>query len=115
MQGRLLPWGWFHYLNRARIIDKARVGFLGVLPEYQHTGVAAALYIENYDMCKVSPVKSGEPGWILETNTGMNRGIEAMGGDIIKRCRIYERLLEEGAEPSAPPEKVRRYKPKTAA
>jgi hypothetical protein len=36
-----------------------------------------------------------------------------MGGDIIKRCRIYERLLEEGAEPSAPPEKVRRYKPQT--
>jgi hypothetical protein len=35
-----------------------------------------------------------------------------MGGDIIKRCRIYERLLEDGAEPSAPPDKVRRYTPK---
>jgi GNAT superfamily N-acetyltransferase len=115
MKGKLLPFGWYHYLRRKSTIDKARVGFLGVLPEFQHTGVAAALYIENYDMCKVSTVKSGEPGWILETNTGMNRGIEAMGGDIIKRCRIYERLLEEGAEPSAPGEKVRRYKPKTPA
>ncbi len=42
MQGRLLPLGWFHYLNRARITDRVRIGFLGVLPEYQHTGVAAA-------------------------------------------------------------------------
>jgi GNAT superfamily N-acetyltransferase len=112
MKGKLLPFGWFHYLRRKSTIDSARVGFLGVLPEYQHTGVAAALYIENFEMCKFSEVKSGEPGWILETNTGMNRGIEAMGGDIIKRCRIYERLLEAGAEPSAPPEKVRRYQPK---
>jgi len=45
----------------------------------------------------------------------MNRGVEAMGGHIIKRCRIYERLLEAGAEPSAPPETVRRYKPKVVS
>ncbi len=45
MQGRLLPLGWLYYLMRGRIIDRLRVGFLGVLPEYQHTGVAAALYL----------------------------------------------------------------------
>ena len=33
-------------------------------------------------------------GWILETNTAMNRGMEAMGGRIVKRYRVYERLLE---------------------
>ncbi|HTW11580.1 MAG TPA: hypothetical protein VME01_02455 [Solirubrobacteraceae bacterium] len=114
MKGRLLPFGWYHYLRRKKTITRARVGFLGVLPEYQHTGVAAQLYIENYDMCKVTPIRTGEPGWILETNTGMNRGVEAMGGRINKRMRIYERLLEEGAEPAAPPESVRRYRPKPA-
>jgi GNAT superfamily N-acetyltransferase len=115
MKGTLLPFGWWHYLRRKKTIDRARVGFLGVLPEYQHTGVAAQLYIENYDMCKITPIKSGEPGWILETNTSMNRGSEAMGGHVIKRARIYERLLEEGATPSAPPEKIRRYTPKAPA
>jgi hypothetical protein len=25
----------------------------------------------------------------------MNRGLEAMGGRVAKRCRVYERLLEE--------------------
>jgi GNAT superfamily N-acetyltransferase len=103
MKGRLLPLGWFHYLNRARYIDRCRIGFLGVLPEYQHTGVAAALYIEHYDMAERSRIKTGEAGWILESNHSMNRALEAMGGTIVKRCRVYERLLEAGAMPSAPP------------
>ena len=32
------------YLRRRRIIDRCRVGFLGVKREYQRTGVAAGLY-----------------------------------------------------------------------
>jgi GNAT superfamily N-acetyltransferase len=111
MQGRLLPLGWWHYLNRKRIIDRCRIGFLGVLPEYQHTGVAAALYLEHFDMAAVTPIKHGEPGWILETNHSMNRALEAMGARVVKRCRIYERLLEEGAEPGAPPDTAERYEP----
>jgi GNAT superfamily N-acetyltransferase len=95
MQGRLLPLGWFYYLIRARIIDRVRVGFLGVLPEYQHTGVAAALYLEHFDVAARTGQDAGEAGWILETNTAMNRGLEAMGGRIVKRWRVYERLLTE--------------------
>jgi GNAT superfamily N-acetyltransferase len=94
MRGRLLPLGWWHYLRRRRIIHHVRVGFLGVLPEYQHTGVAAALYIEHFDMAAKTGVTHGEAGWILETNSSMNRGLEAMGGRIVKRCRVYERLLD---------------------
>jgi GNAT superfamily N-acetyltransferase len=95
MKGRLLPLGWWHYLNRRRIIDRCRIGFLGVLPEYQHTGVAAALYLEHFDMAAKTRIKHGEAGWILETNHSMNRGLEAMGARIVKRCRVYERSLEE--------------------
>jgi GNAT superfamily N-acetyltransferase len=103
MKGRLLPLGWWYYLRRKSIIDRARIGFLGVLPEYQHTGVAAALYVEHYDVAERTRIKTGEAGWILESNHSMNRALEAMGGSIVKRCRVYERLLEDGAEPSAPP------------
>jgi GNAT superfamily N-acetyltransferase len=94
MKGRLLPLGWWHYLNRGRIMDGVRVGFLGVMPEHQHTGAAALLYMEHYDMAEKTPQKWGEPGWILEDNHSMNRGLEAMGADLIKRYRVYERLLE---------------------
>jgi GNAT superfamily N-acetyltransferase len=94
MRGRVLPFGWWHFLNRGRVIERVRVGFLGVLPEYQHTGVAAALYMEHFDVAGRTPRTGGEMGWILETNKAMNRGMEAMGGRIVKRFRVYERPFE---------------------
>lgn len=93
MRGRLLPLGWLYYLRRQRYMDQVRVGFLGVKPEFQHTGVAARLYEAHYDAAEVTPQTRGETGWILETNTPMNRGMEAMGGKIVKRYRIFERPL----------------------
>jgi GNAT superfamily N-acetyltransferase len=93
MRGRILPFGWWHFLRRRKNIDRVRVGFLGVKPEYQHTGVAAALYIEHFDMAEQTPQTWGEMGWILETNDAMNRGMEGMGGKVVKRYRVYEQLL----------------------
>jgi GNAT superfamily N-acetyltransferase len=97
MNGRILPLGWWHYLRRKKIVDRLRVGFLGVKPEYQHTGVAAALYVEHFDESARSRIKWGEMGWILETNRAMNRGMRAMNGRIVKRYRLYERELPSGA------------------
>jgi len=102
MNGRLLPLGWWHFLSRSRYIDRARIGFLGVKPDYQHTGVAAALYVENFEVGVRIGMHKGEAGWILETNTAMNRGMEAMHSRIVKRLRMYERRFEPDAEPAMP-------------
>jgi GNAT superfamily N-acetyltransferase len=91
MKGRLLPLGWWRFLRKGKIMKRVRVGFLGVKPEYQHTGVAAKLYQLHFDAAEHRPQKGGEMGWILETNTPMNRGMEAMGGKVVKRYRVYER------------------------
>ena len=93
MKGRLLPLGWWYFLRKGSLTDRVRVGFLGVKPEYQHTGVAAKLYVEHFNAAAVRPQTGGEMGWILETNTAMNRGMEAMGGRVVKRYRMYERVL----------------------
>jgi GNAT superfamily N-acetyltransferase len=94
MRGRLLPFGWWHYLRRRRTINRVRVGFLGVKPKFQHTGAAAALYVEHFDTSAAHPrIKGGEMGWILETNRAMNRGMEAMHGRIVKKYRVYRREL----------------------
>jgi GNAT superfamily N-acetyltransferase len=93
MNGKLLPLGWWYFLNKGRLTDRVRVGFLGVKPEYQHTGVAARLYQLHFDAAEARPQDGGEMGWILETNTAMNRGMEAMGGRVVKRYRVYERIL----------------------
>jgi GNAT superfamily N-acetyltransferase len=93
MHGRLLPAGWWHYLRRGQAIDRLRVGFLGVKPEYQHTGVAAKLYAEHFATAARTRQQWGEAGWILETNRNMNRALEAMNGHVVRRWRVYEQTL----------------------
>ena len=97
LNGRLLPLGWLKALWWRDDITRVRVHALGVRPEYQHTGVAAAFYAEHFRMASITRQTGGEMGWILETNTPMNRAMEAMGGRVVKRYRLYERALR-GAE-----------------
>jgi GNAT superfamily N-acetyltransferase len=94
--GRLLPFGWARLLWKLPRIDQVRVGFLGVLPEFQHTGVAALLYREHFDMAERTRQKGGEMGWILENNKPMNRAMEGMGGKIAKKYRVYEKVFRSG-------------------
>jgi ribosomal protein S18 acetylase RimI-like enzyme len=102
LNGRLLPFGWIKALRAQRKIDKIRVFALGVKPEYQHTGVAAALYRDVWDSVGKRNFWGAETGWILEVNEPMNRAMEALTGRIIKRYRLYERLLEPDAAPAYP-------------
>jgi GNAT superfamily N-acetyltransferase len=76
-----------------RKIDAVRVFALGVKPEYQHTGVAARFYQLHFEAAERTPQKGGEMGYILETNRPMNRAMEGMGGEIVRRFRVYERSL----------------------
>jgi GNAT superfamily N-acetyltransferase len=96
MNGRLFPIGWLKFLRGRNKIRHVRVFALGVKPEFQHTGVAAKFYIEHFDQAGRGIVRSGEMGWILEVNTAMNRGMEAMGGRIVKTYRLYEKTLRDG-------------------
>jgi GNAT superfamily N-acetyltransferase len=93
MNGRLLPLGWLRFLTGRRRIDRVRVFALGVKPAYQHFGVAAALYVRHIETAARVRQKWGEMGWILEVNEPMNRAMEGMGGEVVKRYRIYERQL----------------------
>jgi GNAT superfamily N-acetyltransferase len=94
LNGRLLPFGWLRFLLGKRKIDHVRVFALGVKPEYQHTGIAAAFYIRHLDEADPNRVYGGETGWILETNEPMNRAMEGMGGKVIKKYRLYEKALQ---------------------
>jgi GNAT superfamily N-acetyltransferase len=101
MNGRLLPIGWAKFLYHRRKVDRLRVFALGVKPEYQHTGIAAAFYLAHVESARNDRdlITWGEMGWILETNEPMNRGMEGMGGKIVRRYRIYERPLEGSRAP----------------
>jgi hypothetical protein len=51
------------------------------------------LFVEHFNVAERTQYKWGEMGWILETNKAMNRGMQAMGGRIVKRYRMYEQGL----------------------
>jgi GNAT superfamily N-acetyltransferase len=102
LNGRLLPLGWLTALRMRGRIDEIRVLALGVKPEFQHTGVAAALYRDVWDACIRRRITRAETGWILEINEAMNRAMEALVGRIVKRYRLYERLLEPDATSAFP-------------
>jgi GNAT superfamily N-acetyltransferase len=93
MKGRALPFGWVHFLRRKKYIDRLRVFALGVLPQHQHLGVAAALYERHLHSAEHYGPPGGHMGWILETNKPMNRAMEGMGGKVVQRYRIYEKSL----------------------
>jgi len=93
LQGRLLPFGWLRFLLAKRRIDQVRVFALGVKPDYQHTGIAAAFYIRHLEEASPDGVYGGETGWILEVNEPMNRAMKGMGGRIVKKYRLFERPL----------------------
>jgi hypothetical protein len=64
--------------------------------------IADAVVVDETDLLVAgAPRMSPERRWAhLEINTAMNRGLEAMGARLVKRWRVYERLLEPGAKPS---------------
>jgi len=96
LNGRLLPLGWLKFLRGKRRIDRLRVFALGVKHAYRHTGVAAGLYLRHLENAyKPGAIEGGEMGWILETNEPMNRAMEGMGGEVVKRYRLYERPLAD--------------------
>jgi len=93
--GRLLPFGWLRFLLGKRKVDQCRVLALGVKHDYRHSGVAAGLYLKHLEEAAVpGGIVGGEMGWILETNEPMNRAMEGMGGEIVKRYRLYEKALD---------------------
>jgi GNAT superfamily N-acetyltransferase len=87
------PFALFTFLLNIGKIDDTREMAMGVLPEYRKKGLEAILYLEALKTGKKRKIKGGELSWTLEDNEGINNGIEAMGGKIIKKYRIYEKQL----------------------
>lgn len=93
MNGRLLPFGLFHFMRRRRIISRARMLLLGVLPGVRRLGLYPLLIAEAAARGARRGYLRGEVGWTLEDNTLINAGIEAAGGRRSKVYRLYEKPL----------------------
>jgi GNAT superfamily N-acetyltransferase len=93
MKGRLLPFGWLHYLRRKRIITQGRLPILGVVKEHRNKGLELVLIHETMKRSLAAGYVEGECSWILEDNDAMNKGIEAAGATLYKTYRLYQKNL----------------------
>lgn len=99
LHGRLFPLGIAKLLYRLKIKKpkSARLILLGIRKQYRskkrYGGLSTALYAEIAERGMQVGYEWGELGWTLEDNRPVNLGIKAMGGEIYKRHRIYEKSL----------------------
>lgn len=93
--GRLLPFGWYPLLTGKHKVNNVRVWALGVKPEYQSRAVGALLYSEVVSrLAAAKPfLPSGEASWTLASNDRINSQIQALGGTLSRRWRLYQRPI----------------------
>ncbi|MDD5688360.1 MAG: hypothetical protein PHE88_11090 [Elusimicrobia bacterium] len=91
LNGKMGIIGVLKFLYWKRKIKFVRLMALGVKKEFRSKGLEAILYCEILNACrKYGYPAGGELSWTLEDNDLINKGIEAMGGKLYKKYRIYE-------------------------
>jgi len=91
--GRLFPFGVLRILFGKSSLRRGRVLALGIKAEYR-TGSILPLFLHE---AARRAIEFGSPGaeasWILEDNRAMRQPIEAIGGRIYRRWRLFEQPL----------------------
>lgn len=95
MNGRILPFGWWHYVFGRGSIDAVRIYVLGIKKKYQRWPLGAPLYVKIWESAVATgrKIRGGEASLILEDNFRMRGAIEKLGGEIYKTYRIYGKKL----------------------
>lgn len=99
LNGRLLPLGWFKLLWRLKwhYPKTARVPLMGVRRQFQNSLLGSVLAFKAIEALRVPASKRNiqqvELSWILEDNLKMRSIIEALGGEVYKRYRVYQKPL----------------------
>lgn len=101
-KGKLLPSNWIKLLWRLKrgAATTARVPLMGVKSRFHGSPMGALIAFSMIDAVRwrlhENGIREVEMSWILETNTGMNGLIEAMGGDCYKEYQMYRQPLGPG-------------------
>jgi ribosomal protein S18 acetylase RimI-like enzyme len=85
--------GFIPYLLGWKRPHRTRVLTLGVKEKYRGKGLETAMLIEGLKTGFDAGVTESEASWILEDNVMMCRMLEAIGGKVYKKYRIYEKAI----------------------
>lgn len=93
MNGRLFPFGWWHWLTGRSKIDQIRVWVLGVKQEYQHLALGAPLYYFTWQEGMKMDITGAEASLVYEDNHRMRGALQKLGAREYKTYRIWSRKL----------------------
>jgi hypothetical protein len=91
--GKLFPFGFLTFLLNKNKLKSLRAITLGVVKEYQTSGIGGMLILETIRRGLSAGYFSAEMSWVLEDNDLMNRGASLVGGTIHKKYRVYQKAI----------------------
>jgi GNAT superfamily N-acetyltransferase len=92
MNGRLLPFGIFKLLTGLKKLIRYRIWAMGIDPKYQRKGISILLFDHLYKTLVDKKVYV-EANYVLEDNHLMNNALRQLNFDLVKKYRVYEKVL----------------------
>ena len=92
-QGKLWPFGWWHFLQAGKKNDRANFYLIGIHPEYQRRGVTAIIFKEIFVRFNKMGIKFAETNPELEENKGVQALWQDYNPTNHKRRRTYSKEL----------------------
>ena len=100
LRGKLLPFGWLKLLWKLKVsgVRTARVPLMGVRQEISDTLIGKALPLKLIyaleERAKARNIQELELSWLLEDNKAVRGVVEAIGGQLSKTYRVYDKDLK---------------------
>ncbi|MDO5552635.1 MAG: GNAT family N-acetyltransferase [Planctomycetia bacterium] len=93
INGRLLPFGWYHLIRKKSELKRIRIISTNVLPEYQMMGLGLVLLNGLVPQALKCGLQEAEFSWVLESNQYSRGSLERGGAIRNKTYRIYDKGL----------------------
>jgi hypothetical protein len=93
-RGKLFPFGWYHILRSMNTSKQLDLMLGAVKLEQQGLGLEILMGMKLLESAKEAGIETIETHLILETNTRMRSVIERLNAPIVKRFRVYRKILD---------------------
>jgi hypothetical protein len=95
-KGKLLPFGILRILIESKRSKKLLMLLGGVKKEYRGKGIDVLMAIKMLQSCIEHKIELIDLHLVLENNIKMRAECERIGGEVIKKFRIYQKDLSAG-------------------
>jgi hypothetical protein len=91
--GRLFPFGIYHILQSAKRTNKLDLMLGAIEEDFRNRGADVMMGTKIFESCRKHKITKIESHLVLETNTKMLAELTKIGGQVLKRFRIYQKAL----------------------